>query len=123
MKGVFAIGLMAFAALAQAQTKTDEFVPQWAKSAVWYQIFPDRFRNGDATNDPTAADIAGADPMDPPKQWRVHPWGSDWYQLQDYEKANPKSGSTCSAGAMAAICRASSMNWTTFRISASMPSI
>ena len=65
-----------------------EFVPQWAKSAVWYQIFPDRFRNGDPGNDPTVADIAGADPMDPPKQWRVHPWGSDWYQLQDYEKAN-----------------------------------
>jgi cyclomaltodextrinase len=65
-----------------------EFVPQWAKSAVWYQIFPDRFRNGDSSNDPTVADIAGADPMEPPKQWRVHPWGSDWYQLQDYEKAN-----------------------------------
>ncbi len=65
-----------------------EFVPQWAKSAVWYQVFPDRFRNGDPSNDPTVADIAGADPMEPPKQWRVHPWGSDWYQLQDYEKAN-----------------------------------
>ncbi len=88
MKGVFAIGLMAFAAIAQAQAKAVEFAPQWAKSAVWYQIFPDRFRNGDSTNDPTVADIAGADPMQPPKQWRVHPWGSDWYQLQDYEKAN-----------------------------------
>jgi glycosidase len=65
-----------------------EFVPQWAKSAVWYQVFPDRFRTGDPSNDPTVADIAGADPMEPPKQWRVHPWGSDWYQLQDYEKAN-----------------------------------
>ena len=27
-------------------------VPEWAKDAVYYQIFADRFRNGDATNDP-----------------------------------------------------------------------
>ena len=29
--------------------------PEWAKNAVIYQIFPDRFRNGNAANDPTAA--------------------------------------------------------------------
>lgn len=27
-------------------------VPTWAKSTVWYQIFPDRFCNGDPSNDP-----------------------------------------------------------------------
>ena len=85
----FLIVLLATAACgSSAQDKPVEFVPQWAKAAVWYQIFPERFRNGDPSNDPTVADIAGADPMEPPKQWRVHPWGSDWYQLQDYEKAN-----------------------------------
>ncbi|MFM8654377.1 MAG: hypothetical protein ACKODZ_06575, partial [Verrucomicrobiota bacterium] len=26
----------------------------WPKHAVWYQIFPERFRNGDPKNDPTA---------------------------------------------------------------------
>jgi len=26
--------------------------PDWAKTAVWYQIFPERFRNGDTSNDP-----------------------------------------------------------------------
>ncbi len=80
--------LVFFAEMSSAQTTQTEFVPQWAKSAVWYQIFPERFRNGDSSNDPKVADIAGADPMDPPKKWHVHPWGSDWYQLQDYEKAN-----------------------------------
>ncbi|MGB5051144.1 MAG: alpha-amylase family glycosyl hydrolase [Caldilineaceae bacterium] len=30
--------------------------PDWAKNALIYQIFPDRFRNGDPTNDPTADD-------------------------------------------------------------------
>ncbi|MCK4663630.1 MAG: alpha-glucosidase C-terminal domain-containing protein [Bacteroidales bacterium] len=65
-----------------------EFVPQWAKSVVWYQIFPERFRNGDSTNNPTVKDIMGADPVEPPKSWNIHPWGSDWYELLDYEKTN-----------------------------------
>jgi cyclomaltodextrinase / maltogenic alpha-amylase / neopullulanase len=26
--------------------------PDWAKDAVWYQIFPERFRNGETSNDP-----------------------------------------------------------------------
>ncbi len=26
--------------------------PEWAQHAVWYQIFPERFRNGDKSNDP-----------------------------------------------------------------------
>ncbi|GEM_PF-2064716 len=33
--------------------KPDFSVPQWIKGAVVYQIFPDRFRNGDTSNDPT----------------------------------------------------------------------
>ena len=28
-------------------------VPQWALNTVWYQIFPERFNNGDMSNDPT----------------------------------------------------------------------
>jgi len=85
---VFCMSLVMCGYAAGAQQAPVEFVPQWAKSAVWYQIFPERFRNGDPSNDPSVADIAGADPMQPPKQWRVHPWGSDWYRLQDYEIAN-----------------------------------
>ena len=71
-----------------ALNERGEFVPEWAKSAIWYQIFPERFRDGDPSNNPTVADIRGADPAEPPRQWQVHPWGSDWYELQDYEKAN-----------------------------------
>ncbi|PCI58565.1 MAG: alpha-amylase [Gammaproteobacteria bacterium] len=67
---------------------TKEFVPQWAKSAVWYQIFPERFRDGDPSNNPKITDILGADPVEAPKQWQIHPWGSDWYKLQPYELAN-----------------------------------
>ncbi len=67
----------------------EEFVPDWAKDAVWYQIFPERFRNGDPSNDPTKADIAGAFPNAPNLPWRVHPWTSDWYERQDYEQDAP----------------------------------
>lgn len=28
------------------------FTPEWAKNGVFYQIFPERFRNGDTANDP-----------------------------------------------------------------------
>ena len=66
----------------------DEFVPQWAKKVVWYQIFPERFRDGDPANNPTMDDLKGADPKELPKEWEIHPWGSDWYELQDYEKEN-----------------------------------
>lgn len=66
-----------------------EFVPGWAKDAIWYQIFPERFRNGDVLNDPAKSDIAGAFPDAPGLPWRLHPWTSDWYERQDYEKDAP----------------------------------
>lgn len=62
--------------------------PEWAKYAIWYQIFPERFHNGDPSNDPQLKDIRYADPQEMPKHWQIHPWGADWYKLQDYEKAN-----------------------------------
>ncbi len=71
-----------------APNETKEFVPAWAKEAIWYQIFPERFRNGDPTNDPRVEDIRGADPTEPPKAWGVSPWGSDWFELQPWEKQN-----------------------------------
>jgi hypothetical protein len=46
-----------------------EFVPGWAKQAVWYQIFPERFRDGDPSNNPTVKDIQGSDPQQPPAHW------------------------------------------------------
>ncbi|HPF39979.1 MAG TPA: alpha-amylase family glycosyl hydrolase [Phycisphaerae bacterium] len=36
--------------------------PDWARRAMWYQIFPERFRNGDASNDPP----------------RTVPWSQKW---------------------------------------------
>lgn len=61
-----------------AQTNYDG--PDWAKKVVWYQIFPERFRNGDPYNDPTA-DRIGA-----PDDWKISPWTGDWYQRAAWEQ-------------------------------------
>lgn len=87
---LLSVGAMAHAASSERdmQDTESDFVPGWAKKAIWYQVFPERFRDGDPANNPTREDIAGADPQDPPAHWEVHPWGSDWYELQAYEAAN-----------------------------------
>lgn len=67
-----------------------DFVPEWAKKVVWYQIFPDRFRNSDISNDPDIESLEGSWPHDNTSPWQLHPWSSDWYELQPYEKENEK---------------------------------
>lgn len=52
-------------------------VPSWAADAIWYQLFPERFRNGSPDNDPRTAGPPG---------WKVSPWGQDWYRRQAWEK-------------------------------------
>lgn len=64
--------------------------PDWVKSAIWYQIFPERFCNGDTGNDPKLKDQWGSWPHDTTGSWQVHPWTSDWYALQPWEQANGK---------------------------------
>lgn len=56
-------------------------VPTWARDAVWYQIFPERFRNGDPGNDPTAAEVGI--PAD--RGWQVSSWTSSWYAQTPWE--------------------------------------
>ena len=55
----------------------------WARGVVWYQIFPERFCNGDTANDPTVEEVPEAG-MNP--EWQIHPWTSDWYKMQFWEK-------------------------------------
>jgi cyclomaltodextrinase / maltogenic alpha-amylase / neopullulanase len=56
-------------------------IPTWAKDAIWYQIFPERFRNGDPRNDPKVQDLEEEIPG-----WHITPWGRDWYSREDWEK-------------------------------------
>ncbi|MBP7462095.1 MAG: alpha-amylase, partial [Candidatus Delongbacteria bacterium] len=63
-------------------------VPNWAGDAIWYQIFPERFDNGNPANDPTPADMAGAWPYQIPEGWSITSWTSDWYAMSDWETQN-----------------------------------
>lgn len=60
-------------------------VPSWAADAIFYQIFPERFRNGDPANDPTRASLEAPDLA--PESWAVSPWTGDWYGRSDWERA------------------------------------
>ncbi len=62
-------------------------VPAWAKDAIWYQIFVERFRNGDPSNDPTLHDIEGSWPHMQPEGWRPTPWTQDWYRQEPWAQA------------------------------------
>ncbi len=43
-------------------------LPSWAMGAVWYQIFPERFRNGNPLNDPHGPGVF------------MMKWDADWYK-------------------------------------------
>jgi glycosidase len=60
--------------------------PAWTQKAIWYQIYPERFWNGDLTNDPDRKEIIGGWPYQASNSWQIHPWTSDWYQLASWEK-------------------------------------
>lgn len=36
--------------------------PEWIKDRIWYQIFPERFCNGDSRNDPPGVEPWGSEP-------------------------------------------------------------
>ncbi len=57
----------------------------WQASAVWYQVFPERFRNGDPANDPVRDSLGGKEWA--PASWRVRAWTSDWYARDAWEQA------------------------------------
>jgi glycosidase len=59
-------------------------VPSWAANAVWYQIFPERFRNGDTTNDPTRESLELGNGV--PASWHVKAWGGDWFARDEWER-------------------------------------
>ncbi|MEN9529322.1 MAG: hypothetical protein RI932_1195 [Pseudomonadota bacterium] len=64
-------------------------VPLWAIDTTWYQIFPERFRNGDVSND-----VLGQYPT----EWErsrnalnqvnrsVNPWTSSWFSFTQFER-------------------------------------
>ncbi|MBJ7258372.1 MAG: glycoside hydrolase family 13 protein [Chthoniobacterales bacterium] len=62
---------------------------EWQREAVWYQIFPERFRNGDPSNDPGRDSLGGKEWA--PASWQVRAWTSDWYARDAWEQARGDS--------------------------------
>jgi glycosidase len=82
---VIIVALAASAAgCTRTETGTGDDVPEWTQTAIWYQIFVERFRNGDTDNDPTPHDILLADPGPAPEGWAVTKWTHDWYRQEEW---------------------------------------
>lgn len=55
--------------------------PDWVKNGVFYQIFPDRFFNGDETNDTAQTEARGATDYELINQWYKYPENPDQEKL------------------------------------------
>ena len=66
--------------------------PKWASEVIWYQIFVERFNNGDKNNDPRPENIA-IPPMNvaAPQGWSVTPWTWNWFAQEEWAKIPGRS--------------------------------
>ena len=55
-----------------------EKFPHWAEGIVWYQIFPERFADGDTANEPEATKVF-INSRSVPEDWEITPWTSSWF--------------------------------------------
>jgi glycosidase len=56
----------------------------WAREAIWYQIFVERFRNGNPNNNPSRETCEGALVDSLPLDWSLTPWGHNWYEQEEW---------------------------------------
>jgi len=84
---VAALGWAALETATAFATKPDPRV--WQTEAVWYQIFPERFRDGDPSNNPTRDSLGGKEWT--PASWHVRSWTSDWYARDAWEQARAEN--------------------------------
>ena len=88
----FVIVLLVGTACSHHSPTTFNSPPSWAKSVVWYQIFVERFNNGDKSNDPTP-EFMNNPPLNNfvPEGWAVTPWTNNWWKQEEWEKKANKS--------------------------------
>lgn len=66
--------------------------PAWAKDVIWYQIFVERFSNGDTANDPYPEVMNLPDmKIFTPENWKITPWTSDWFKKDSWMEGSKKS--------------------------------
>ncbi|MDC0935995.1 glycoside hydrolase family 13 protein, partial [Pirellulales bacterium] len=84
-----ALSVLLTAVSAVAAEKADETGDHWAANAVFYQIFPERFANGDPNNDPTRESLEFPDNVS--NRWKPSSWTGDWYARSPWELSRGKS--------------------------------
>ena len=52
----------------------------WNQGVLWYQIFPERFRNGTHSNDPSSKRVTSI------TEWEVSSWSADWNKMTSWEQ-------------------------------------
>jgi len=88
-RSIIALTLLCqFTVFAQEGKTPADQPPAWSKTAIWYQIFIERFNNGDKKNDPKPDDI-NIPPMKQfaPQGWTVTPWTHNWFEGEDWAKS------------------------------------
>ena len=55
-------GVQLSAQYSHEESPQSSFVPDWVPDAIFYQIFPERFANGDTSNDPAGTEAWGGQP-------------------------------------------------------------
>lgn len=81
----FAFEFSVFVLLFITSLSAQQNFPEWAEGIVWYQIFPERFADGDTTNDP-GADKVFINSKSYPPGWKVTRWTSNWFEQSGWEK-------------------------------------
>ncbi len=66
--------------------------PSWAKNVIWYQVFVERFNNGDKSNDPGPVNMdVPFMKIKTPAGWEITPWSHDWYNMEEWAVKSGKS--------------------------------
>ena len=78
---IFLLTSLIFPAFIHSQNN----IPEWAGGIVWYQIFPERFANGDSSNDPEASKVF-MNEKTIAEGWEITGWTSNWFAESGWEK-------------------------------------
>ncbi len=91
MKNFVSLLILAITFMSCEQDKQDklpfEQPPEWSREAIWYQIFVERFYNGDDSNDPSYKTVEGHLNDRIPKDWSITDWSHNWYAQEDWAEA------------------------------------
>ncbi|MHB1686919.1 MAG: glycoside hydrolase family 13 protein [Ignavibacteriaceae bacterium] len=86
MKKNYFLLLITLPIIFSSMVYSQDSFPEWAKGIVWYQIFPERFADGDKKNDSTLIDKIKLESRKDIPDWHVSRWTSNWFAQSNWEK-------------------------------------